>query len=848
MNKLPFVLFTVMAWGSGVAYAHEPADSLKDVRPFANHALELIHEPGVEVISSMGAPGMTPTIFVHGVPVHSGMESLYIVDGIRVRSLNGIAPESVEKIEVLKDASAMGLYGPEAVCGVVVVTTRRASQKGFHAGYSFTGGFQSLAHEPRKLNLKDWLTFWNTTEDTYSESDQPVPESAFVHDHHLYTQYGGKNWSAYADFSALSNDGPYPGRVDTHNRHAASWSANYRPLKWLSLETTGHWSRSYINQAHDGWLTDYLLSRPIYRDSHYAYLYSDRSGFSESFVQGKLEIRPLRGLYLRGIGGYSNINKNKYHVTWQYAPGESYERVTFNTSENGYKLTQWGVEAGWSGQRKGHRLNIDARFRRVNEDSREEFLNANPDVASLGLSRKDIDDLDNKVKIPCFEEWFEPSSESLFDWIEMTSKYGMRSARHPSDKTNMHWKETVLSTGYDWEKRYEAGYSFFELWEDKMFEDNAFRVHAVTLGWNPSKEPLVRHALPKWWKDWSIKASWAKSGESISLMNASAFINIFGTIIDYTKTLHRGLTSSATFQFGKTSLELSASWYINKENLYELDQTVWYVSEWGSEFKPVEREIKEEWMYSIRNRGVDASVSLKGNLGQVRYSIISDLAFYRNKVSTPANVYYELWGTNDSYQNVSDKSYTAVYLRDGESIGGRYLYTVQNGKYCTYDDREWLGRLYPSVTGSIRLSAGWQRWQLTVAGHGDWGHTIIHNADLDALTGHYMANLRTEANPNGYYYVDYYQNYPKNLIRAMDETEYAVHSGSFFRIDQIRLDYTLPVKNVNIDIFASLENWFLFTKYPGSDPELALALKKMGTESATYPSTRRTLFGLSVNF
>ena len=125
MNKFSLILFPLLALCGGYVSAQEPADSLKDVRPFATHALELIHEPGVEVISSMGAPGMTPTIFVHGVPVRPGMEPLYIVDGIRMRNLDGIAPESVEKIEVLKDAAAMGLYGPEASCGVVVVTTRR---------------------------------------------------------------------------------------------------------------------------------------------------------------------------------------------------------------------------------------------------------------------------------------------------------------------------------------------------------------------------------------------------------------------------------------------------------------------------------------------------------------------------------------------------------------------------------------------------------------------------------------------------------------------------------------------------------------------------------------------------
>ena len=69
-----------------------------------------------------------------------------------------------------------------------------------------------------------------------------------------------------------------------------------------------------------------------------------------------------------------------------------------------------------------------------------------------------------------------------------------------------------------------------------------------------------------------------------------------------------------------------------------------------------------------------------------------------------------------------------------------------------------------------------------------------------------------------------------------------------------------------MNLFASLENWFLFTKYPGTDPELALAWNVreldttpytytpritgsyIGLESANLPSTRRTMFGLSVSF
>ena len=267
MKNILFISFALFT-GAIAAWAQEPADTLRDVRPFGTHALEMLtaREPGVEVISSPGAPGMTPTIHIWGLGVLPGMEPVYVVDGVRRRNLDGIAPESIGKIEVLKDASALGLWGPDAAAGVVVVTTRRASQKGFHAGYDFVGGVQRLSYVPERMTLADWQRYdpyQYSPESSYGEAPSFVPESTFLQRHHLFAQYGGEKLSAYAGFSFLDNDGPYPGKVDTHRRYAASWSAEYRPVRWLSLETTGRWGQSAVSRALTPWLQTYLVSRPV---------------------------------------------------------------------------------------------------------------------------------------------------------------------------------------------------------------------------------------------------------------------------------------------------------------------------------------------------------------------------------------------------------------------------------------------------------------------------------------------------------------------------------------------------------------------------------------------------------
>ena len=69
MKTLPVKLFSLLVLAGSTAFAQEPADTLKDVRPFGTHALELIQEAGVEVVSSLGAPGMIPDIYIHGMPI-----------------------------------------------------------------------------------------------------------------------------------------------------------------------------------------------------------------------------------------------------------------------------------------------------------------------------------------------------------------------------------------------------------------------------------------------------------------------------------------------------------------------------------------------------------------------------------------------------------------------------------------------------------------------------------------------------------------------------------------------------------------------------------------------------------
>jgi len=82
-----------------------------------------------------------------------------------------------------------------------------------------------------------------------------------------------------------------------------------------------------------------------------------------------------------------------------------------------------------------------------------------------------------------------------------------------------------------------------------------------------------------------------------------------------------------------------------------------------------------------------------------------------------------------------------------------------------------------------------------------------------------------------------------------------VFDGSFMRIRQLQLGYTIP-KTVlskahltNVRVYVSLDDFFTFTKYPGLDPEGGNGGgNSIGIDRGTYPLSRKALVGASISF
>ncbi|RBL90563.1 SusC/RagA family TonB-linked outer membrane protein [Chitinophaga flava] len=93
--------------------------------------------PGVFITKNDGAPGSGSSIYIRDISTTNNSSPLVVIDGIPGRNLDNISPADVATITVLKDASAIAVYGARAANGVLLVTTKNGNAG--KASISFTG-------------------------------------------------------------------------------------------------------------------------------------------------------------------------------------------------------------------------------------------------------------------------------------------------------------------------------------------------------------------------------------------------------------------------------------------------------------------------------------------------------------------------------------------------------------------------------------------------------------------------------------------------------------------------------------------------------------------------------------
>lgn len=117
---------------------------------------------GVQVTQTSSIPGESPAVVVRGGGSITASNSPYvIVDGIPITkmdgSVNDINPNDIESIEILKDASAVAIYGMNGANGVILITTKRGKSSKPTIQYRGYAGVENFAHVPEMVSPEELL-------------------------------------------------------------------------------------------------------------------------------------------------------------------------------------------------------------------------------------------------------------------------------------------------------------------------------------------------------------------------------------------------------------------------------------------------------------------------------------------------------------------------------------------------------------------------------------------------------------------------------------------------------------------------------------------------------------------
>jgi len=158
----------VIGYGTQKKKVNTAATSLvsgKDIQQVAS--LDVVNAlqgqaSGVSVTSSSGQPGANMVVNIRGAGTAGNSDPLYVVDGVVVD--NGIGyldPSVIERVDVLKDASAASIYGARAANGVILVTTKKGKDGKMNVSFNSYTGFQQIAKKLDLLNTQEYTTIAN---------------------------------------------------------------------------------------------------------------------------------------------------------------------------------------------------------------------------------------------------------------------------------------------------------------------------------------------------------------------------------------------------------------------------------------------------------------------------------------------------------------------------------------------------------------------------------------------------------------------------------------------------------------------------------------------------------------
>ena len=872
---------------------------------------------GVQIIQSSAAPGSSPTVRVRGYSSNVSSEPLYVVDGVRLSDISGIDPSTIASMEILKDAASAAIYGAEAGNGVVLISTKKGKAGQGKISYDFQWTDESLARVPKMLNSEQYIQYMDEgnifTKDYLLKNWDGVTNTswtdvAFNHGHmqkHSLSFTGGNDrGNYYLSLAYLNNNGIVKGDADVYKRLTATINSEYKIKDWLKVGTTNQIEKYDVrsvssNSEYGSLLTSILMLDPLTPDTYTA----DNLPYQmqNAMAQGKQFLQDENGNY--------------YAVSKFYA-GEQYHPMIMRDN-NTSKTTGFNINGSIYGDFtpiKG--LTVTSRFGYRLSGTRNS--GASLPFYGNAVQSRDYVDFSSSSSTSIYYQWENFANYmKTFGGHTVTGMVGMSFQKSSSDNVSgsltsngedalkkndplfyyLNYAnasavkgvsgETTESTKYSYFGRLSYDYLGRYLLQASLRADAADLSKlskktrwgyfpAVSVGWTLSEEKFFA-PLKGWFDSLKFRASWGQNGSLSALGGYSYSTDMalgglypFSSGINYTQAAAPSTMgnddlkweTSEQLNFGFDGILLGGrmtfgiDYFIKKTK----DLLVWNTTPSlviGGSTSPINAG-------NVENKGFEFELGWRDHIGDFNYGIRGNLSTLTNKVTYIDPSITRLSGSTFHTYTVTyfEQGYPVYYFRGYKFAGvdketGNPTFEDLDGDGKVSDgDLTYIGDAIPDFTYGITLTAAYKGIDLTVFGTGSVGNKIyncINRPDFAAsnrLKEVFYDNRWTVDNPNG--------TVPKAGASDMDKyatSSAMVYDGSYFKIKQIQLGYTLPKKLINkvalshARVYASLDDFFTFSKYPGFDPEAsANATSGMGIDKGSYPTSKKVVLGLNIEF
>ena len=832
-----------------------------------------------------------------GSSINQSNAPIIIIDGVN-REMTGLNPNDIESIEVLKDAASAGIYGARASNGVILITTKKGKKGEGRIFYDFTYGITSLARKADLMNAEQYvayqtaagnsqvLTPWDGKTDT-DWFDVLYGDNGSFQRHTAGIETANDNGSVYASLSYMDNDGMYYGDKDWMKRITFQLNGDYKIKKWLTFTTNNTIESSRYQKQTDGVGTGNQAINPYGMDPLLPAFYD-----KDNLPAYMTELIAQQGddLFMK--------NGNGDYVAVPFAAKDATSPLThyYSNTGNHKDFALRGTSSLILTPVKG--LTVTSRVGYRLESTNYSFYG---EPTYMAVSSRTNLQLEGKTTMNRFYMWENFANynrtfgkHAISAMVGMAYQYEWSNYTSGStngltnDADNFHHLDYASADatkgvggkvgesssisyfgriGYTFDDRYNIMVNFRADAFDRSKLDKKARwgyFPSVSAGWTISNEPFMRDIDPKSLSFLKLRASYGINGNIrtlsgfpyLSSMNVGEYYPMNGQLIttiypsdvlankDLKWETARQVDVGVDARFLNNRLTFGMDFY----NKNTVDQLVILTPPLSTGTTSMAKNVGK-----VNNHGFEFELGWQDQAGEFSYGVNANLATINSEVKKLEGprildgiVAFDKGQPMWSYYGWK---YLGVDKEDGSAI---YYDKDDNG---TIDDKDkvYLGSAIPDFTYGITLNAAYKGFDLTVFGSGSYGGELMLSAARNTPAANKPSVLWTESWDVMGAKAKYPHPDPIGDKYAGDSSMW-LKSGSYFKIKQIQLGYTLPssiTKKIAISrlrVYVSLDNFFCISSYWGMDPEAVSATSAIGMDYGDYPTPKTLTFGANLSF